>query len=104
VNFPILFHTVSHNTVSNNSYAGHAIDLSYNGLQARLPIKLEILSDIRIILQTSLMSEKSSHIYARILNNQKKEDGWISRMEFTGIDDKGQAAIKNYIDQSISRR
>ncbi|MES9841908.1 MAG: hypothetical protein ABW134_15235 [Candidatus Thiodiazotropha endolucinida] len=49
------------------------------------------------------MSEQSSHIYAKILDCEKHDDNWLSRMEFTGIDDTGQAAIKNYIDQTIGR-
>ncbi|MET0043280.1 MAG: adenylate cyclase, partial [Candidatus Thiodiazotropha sp. 6PLUC3] len=76
----------------------------YNGLQALLPIQLQTLSDIRITLYTSLMSEQSSHIYAKILDNEKQGNDWLSRMEFTGIDDSGQAAIKDYIDQAVSRR
>ena len=104
VDFPMTFQPLKDKTVSPISFAGRAIDLSYNGLQARLPVELQTLSDIRITLYTSLMSEQSSHIYAKILDNEKQADGWLCRMEFTGIDDAGQAAIKSYIDQAISRR
>ncbi|MET0029683.1 MAG: adenylate/guanylate cyclase domain-containing protein [Candidatus Thiodiazotropha sp.] len=104
VDFPIVFQPIEEKTVSTERIAGRAIDLSYNGLQAYLPIELAALSDIRITLQTSLMSTQSSHIYARILHNQRTPDGWLSRMEFTGIDDLGQTAIKKYIDQAVSRR
>lgn len=103
VDFPIAFHTLQNKVVSDNSYSGRAVDLSYNGLQANLPVELEILSDIQITLYTSLMSEQSSHIYAKILDCEKHDGNWLSRMEFTGIDDTGQAAIKNYIDQTIGR-
>ncbi|RLW56199.1 MAG: adenylate cyclase, partial [gamma proteobacterium symbiont of Stewartia floridana] len=91
-------------TVSETSYAGRAIDLSYYGLQARLPIELQTLSDIRITLYTSMMSEQSSHIYAKILDNEQNGEDWLCRMEFTGIDEAGQSAIKQYIDQAVSRR
>ncbi|MEW8507431.1 MAG: adenylate/guanylate cyclase domain-containing protein [Candidatus Thiodiazotropha sp.] len=101
VDFPIAFHPLHGKVVSDESYSGRAVDLSYNGLQADLPIELEILSDIRITLYASMMSAQSSHIYAKILDCEQHRDGWLSRMEFTGIDDIGQAAIKNYIDQAI---
>jgi adenylate cyclase len=103
VDFPIAFHTLQNKIASEKSFSGRAVDLSYNGLQADLPIELDILSDIQITLYTSLMSEQSSHIYAKILDCEKHDGSWLSRMEFTGIDDTGQAAIKNYIDQSIGR-
>jgi adenylate cyclase len=103
VDFPIAFHTLRNKVASEKSFSGRAVDLSYNGLQANLPIKLDILSDIQITLYTSMMSEQSSHICAKILNCEKRNGSWLSRMEFTGIDDTGQAAIKNYIDQSIGR-
>ncbi|MES9972406.1 MAG: adenylate/guanylate cyclase domain-containing protein [Candidatus Thiodiazotropha sp.] len=103
VDFPIAFHPLQNKIVSDEGFSGRAVDLSYNGLQADLPVELDILSDIRITLYTSLMSEQSSHIYAKILDCEKHDDSWLSRMEFTGIDDTGQAAIKNYIDQTIGR-
>ncbi|MEJ2609249.1 MAG: adenylate/guanylate cyclase domain-containing protein [Candidatus Thiodiazotropha sp.] len=104
VDFPLTFQPFENKTVSPKSFAGRAIDLGYYGLQARLPIDLQTLSDIRITLNTSMMSEQSTHIYAKILNNERQADDWLYRMEFTGIDDAGQAAIKSYIDQAISRR
>ncbi|MBW9262160.1 MAG: PilZ domain-containing protein [Candidatus Thiodiazotropha sp. (ex. Lucinisca nassula)] len=104
VDFPLTFQTLKNKTVSDTSYAGQAIDLSYYGLQARLPIELQALSDIRITLYTSMMSEQSSHIYAKILDNEKNGEDWLCRMEFTGIDEAGQSAIKQYIDQAVSRR
>ncbi|MGD8913477.1 MAG: adenylate/guanylate cyclase domain-containing protein [Candidatus Thiodiazotropha sp.] len=103
VDFPIAFHTLQNKIVSDKSFSGRAVDLSYNGLQADLPIELDILSDIQITLYSSLMSEQSSHIYAKILDCEKRDGSWLSRMEFTGIDETGQAAIKNYIDQTIGR-
>ncbi|MBT2972025.1 MAG: PilZ domain-containing protein [Candidatus Thiodiazotropha sp. (ex Ctena orbiculata)] len=103
VDFPIAFHPLQNKIVSDESFSGRAVDLSYNGLQADLPVELEILSDIRITLYASMMSEQSSHIYAKILDCEKHENSWLSRMEFTGIDETGQAAIKNYIDQAIGR-
>ncbi|WP_316367560.1 adenylate/guanylate cyclase domain-containing protein [Candidatus Thiodiazotropha sp. CDECU1] len=103
VDFPIAFHPLQNKIVLDEGFTGRAVDLSYNGLQADLPVELDILSDIRITLYTSLMSEQSSHIYAKILDCEKHEGSWLSRMEFTGIDDTGQAAIKNYIDQTIGR-
>jgi adenylate cyclase len=104
VDFPLTFHPLKDKTVSPTSFAGRAVDLSYYGLQARLPIELQTLSDIRITLFTSMMSKESSLIYAKILGNEKLGTEWLCRMEFTGIDDAGQSAIKKYIDQAVSRR
>ncbi|MCU7905185.1 MAG: PilZ domain-containing protein [Candidatus Thiodiazotropha sp. (ex Epidulcina cf. delphinae)] len=104
VDFPITFHTLQDKEISAQRFSGRAVDLSYNGLLANLPLELQTLSDIRITLCTSLMSEYSSHVYAKILNTEKQENNWLSRVEFTSIDDAGQAAIKTYIGQALSRR
>ncbi|MEN8166217.1 MAG: adenylate/guanylate cyclase domain-containing protein [Pseudomonadota bacterium] len=104
VDFPLRFRLLRQNHVAKNSYEGTAVDLSYHGLQAHLPIQLEALSDLRIELSTSLMKSQSSHIYAKVLRTQAEKTGWLSRMEFTGIDDMGQSAIKSYIDKAIAQR
>ena len=104
VDFPMRFRLLEKDHVIQDSYEGTAIDLSYHGLQARLPIELEAMSDLRIELSTSLMNTQSNHIYAKVLRTQPGDKEWLSRMEFTGIDDLGQQAIKQYIDQTIAQR
>lgn len=104
VDFPMRFRLLEKDHVVQDSYEGTAIDLSYHGLQARLPIHLEAMCDLRIELSTSLMNTQSNHIYAKVLLTQARETDWLCRMEFTGIDDKGQSAIKRYIDQTIAQR
>lgn len=104
VDFPISFQTLKNKTITHARHQGRAVDLSYYGLHAYLPIKLRSLSDIRITLSTSLMSQQSSYIYAKVLDAKKREGGWLCRMEFTRIDDQGQAAIKSYIDRSVALR
>jgi adenylate cyclase len=104
VDFPLRFRVLEQNHVKPQSYEGTAVDLSYHGLQAHLPIQLEALSDLRIELSTSLMKNQSSHIYAKVLRTQQQASGWLSRMEFTDIDEIGQTAIKSYIDQTIAQR
>lgn len=102
VDFPLRFSLLTDRYVAQDSYQGTAIDLSYHGLQAYLPIPLEAYSDLRIELSTSLMANNPNHIYAKVLRTQPEKSGWLSRMEFTTIDDMGQATIKSYIDQSIA--
>jgi adenylate cyclase len=104
VDFPISFQTLLDKTVTRTRHQGRAVDLSYYGLHAYLPVKLRSLSDIRISLSTSLMSRKSSYIYAKVLDAKQEESGWLCRMEFTRIDDEGQAAIKHYIDRAVALR
>lgn len=104
VDFPLRFSLLEQNHVKPTSYEGIAVDLSYHGLQAYLPIQLEALSDLRIELSTSLMKNQTSHIYAKVLRTRPDKTGWLSRMEFTDIDDMGQSAIKSYIDQTIAQR
>jgi hypothetical protein len=44
------------------------------------------------------------YIYAKVLDAKQEDEGWLCRMEFTRIDDEGQATIKNYIDQAVALR
>lgn len=104
VDFPISFQTLRDKTVMRTQHQGRAVDLSYYGLHAYLPMKLRSLLDIRITLSTSLMSRQKSYIYAKVLDAKQEEDGWLCRLEFTRIDDEGQAAIKSYIDQVVALR
>ncbi len=104
VDFPISFQTLQGKIVTRTRHTGRAVDLSYYGLHAYLPMKLRFLSDIRISLATSLMSRKSNYIYAKVLDMKQEQDGWLCRMEFTRIDEEGQAAIKQYIDRDVILR
>jgi adenylate cyclase len=104
VDFPISFQTLKEKTILRTRHQGQAVDLSYYGLHAYLPVKLRSHSDIRITLSTSLMSSMNRYIYAKVLDTKQQDDGWLCRMEFTRIDDEGQAAIKNYIDQAVALR
>jgi adenylate cyclase len=104
VDFPISFQTLMDKTVTRTRHQGRAVDLSYYGLHAYLPVKLRSLSDIRISLSTSLMSRKGSYIYAKVLDTKQEKGGWLCRMEFTRIDEEGQAAIKSYVDQAVALR
>jgi len=56
VDFPISFQTLMDKTITRKQHQGRAVDLSYHGLHAYLPMKLHSLSDIRISLSPSLMS------------------------------------------------
>jgi adenylate cyclase len=104
VDFPISFQTLRDKAVTRTLHKGRAVDLSYYGLHAYLPMQLRTLSDIRISLSTSLMNRKSSYIYAKVLEAKQEENGWLCRMEFTRIDDEGQAAIKGFIDRVVALR
>jgi adenylate cyclase len=104
VDFPISFQTLKEKTIARTRHQGRAVDLSYYGLHAYLPVKLRNMSDIRITLSTSLMSSMNRYIYAKVLDAKQQDEGWLCRMEFTRIDDEGQATIKNYIDQAVALR
>jgi len=43
-------------------------------------------------------------IDAKVLDTKPQKEGWLCRMEFTRIDDEGQAALKSYIDQAVALR
>jgi adenylate cyclase len=101
---PLSFRRLQGKWLEEHSHQGRVVDLSYNGMLASTPIQLERLSEIKINLSLSLMNRETGTIYAKVLRSEQRGKAWHSRMEFSYIDDDGQAALKNHIDQSINQR
>lgn len=101
VHIPVFFQQLEGKTVLPEIYRGEVVDLSYNGMQAEIPVPLIPSSEIRITLALQLMGGESSEIYARIIKIEEKDEGYQASMEFTFIEPQGQQAIKQYVDSMI---
>ncbi len=100
---PLAFQCLEGKQVLATEHNGRIIDLSYGGIFAVSPIRLDIQQEIKIVLSLSLMSHQSSAIYARVIRVNKFEDQWEVNLEFTAIHQDAQAAIKDFVDQQIER-
>ncbi len=100
---PLAFQCLEGKQVLTEEYIGRIIDLSYGGIFAVSPIRLEVQQEIKIALSLSLMSHQSSAIYARVIRANKFEDQWEVNLEFTAIHHEAQSAIKDFVDEQIER-
>jgi adenylate cyclase len=100
---PLAFQCLEGKQVLPQEHQGRIIDLSYGGIFAVSPIKLDVQQEIQIALSLSLMSHQSSAIYARVIRVNPFDDHWEVNLEFTAIHHEAQTAIKDFVDQQIER-
>lgn len=100
---PLEFQCLEGKQVLSKVFSGRIIDLSYGGIFAISPVRLDIQQEIKIALSLSLMSNQNSAIYARVIRVNKFDDQWEVNLEFTAIHHEAQAAIKDFVDQQIER-
>ena len=79
-------------------------DLSSNGMFATSTVQLERLTNIRLVLSLSILSDVTSEIYAKITSVRQLEEGYGYGIEFTSIDEDSQQAINDLVNRLISSR
>jgi adenylate cyclase len=102
VNMPVVFQNLSGKIVLDEKFHGEAIDISYHGLLVETEEKLGKSSEIKMSLSLELFSDRTTDVYARIINTQKFGDRFRSSMEFTTIGTEGLQAIKQYVDSIVA--
>lgn len=101
VNMPIVFQNLSGKIVLDEKFHGDAIDISYHGLLVETAVKLGRSSEIKMALSLELFSDRTTDVYARIINTEQVGDKFRSSMEFTTIGTEGLTAIKQYVDSMV---
>lgn len=101
VQLPVFFQILQGKTILSKVYRGETLNLSYNGMQAFVPVPLTAGSEIRISLSLQLLGEESTEIYAKVIKSQETNDGYHANMEFTGMGPQGELVIKQYVDNMI---
>ncbi len=101
IKMPLKFQTIAGKTVQPEEYKGVINNISYNGMMAVLPMPMQPSTEIKIHFNLSLMSERTSEVYAKILHVQALNEQFYCQMEFTFIDDETQRELKEYIDRTI---
>tara|TARA_B110000858_G_C17810153_1_gene480719 strand:+ start:14865 stop:15953 length:1089 start_codon:yes stop_codon:yes gene_type:complete len=102
VNMPVAFQNLAGKIVLGENYYGEVIDISYHGLLIETSVKLGKSSEIKMALSFELFSERTTDVYARIINTEQAGDKFRSSMEFTTIGTEGLSAIKQYVDNIVA--
>lgn len=102
VNMPVVFQNLAGKIVLDEKFKAEAIDLSYRGLLMETDTKLSASSEIKMSFSFDLFSDRTTDIYARIINTKKAGKNYQSSLEFTTIDSESLAAIKQYVDKIVA--
>ena len=102
VSMPAVFQCLSGKIVLDEKFEGEVIDISYNGLLVRTRIHLPKSSEIKMSLALELFSERTTDVYARIINTEETMGLYRSSMEFTTIGTEGLRTIKQYVDKIVA--
>jgi hypothetical protein len=69
---------------------------------ATSPIKLDRLTNIRLVMSLSILSDITTEIYAKITSVRSLEEGYGYGIEFTSIDEASQQIINDLVNRLIS--
>ena len=101
VDMPLEYQQVDNKKISEATFHGRVIDISYGGMFAQVADPITPFSEIKMNISLSLMGTERSDIYARVLNCNAFNDYFETHMEFTSLDEDARKAIKLYVDQLI---
>jgi len=68
---PVAFQNLSGKIVLDEKYQGDVIDISYHGLLVETPVRLGKSSAIKMALSLESFSNRTTDIYARIINTEQ---------------------------------
>ncbi len=100
-NMAVVFQNLSGKIVLDEKFHGNVVDISYHGLLVETPVKLGKSSEIKMALSLELFSDRTTDVYARIINTEQVNSKFRSSMEFTTIGTEGLSAIKLYVDSMV---
>lgn len=98
---PLSFQLVEGKSISEVSYDGEIIDLSYGGMYVESHKKLAALSEIKFPLSLSLSANKQSDVYAKVIRINPMIDSYRYNLEFSSISEDAEKSLRNYINRII---
>ena len=98
---PLSFYRLLGKQIIPELLVGHISNISYGGIFITTTQELYVFSDIKLQVSLSLMDTHTSEVYAKVLRSEKTEQGYLSALEFTIIDDDAKNTIKTYVDSLI---
>lgn len=101
VDLPLSFRIVDKKAVQDSEREGRIVDISYNGMMISVTTPLVTNTEIRINLALSMMANKTSEVYAKVLNIYNEDGLFNCQLEFTYIEDDAQQELKEFVDQIV---
>lgn len=101
VQMPVTFQCLAGKIILPDKLKGQVIDISYGGMLIESENRLAPLSEIKMKISLEVFSDETTDIFARIIKSEAQDGVYLSSMEFTFVDQTGQAAIKNLVDRLV---
>lgn len=101
VQMPVTFQCLAGKIILPDKLKGQVIDVSYGGMLIESENRLAPLSEIKMKISLEVFSDETTDIFARIIKSEAQDGVYQSSMEFTFVDQTGQAAIKNLVDRLV---
>lgn len=98
VDFPITLNPVVDKRILAEPVRGRALDLGYNGLLVRLPVRLERGAELVTNLAPDLGQEPAGDLYSRVVRVADGRSGFETSLQFSVVDTPAYGQVKRYVD------
>jgi c-di-GMP-binding flagellar brake protein YcgR len=97
---PFSYRTVENDIVGGQHQAS-TLDISYQGLLARVPVRLAEHAEIQLDLALPLVDHVAKGIYARVVKATERDGMHLAAIEFTAIGDADAAAVRRFVQMLV---
>lgn len=104
VNIPFTYQFVVKKIVEPQIHEGTIMDISYHGILAETNVKPERHSEIKMMLDLSLVGYTDANVYAKIQSVRRKDGFFMAGLEFTSVSVHGEINIKRFVQLLIQGR
>ena len=98
VDFPVTLNPVIGKRILAEPVVGRALDLGYNGLLVRLPVRLERGAELATNLAPDLGQEPAGDLYSRVVRVADGRSGFETSLQFSVVDTPAYGQVKRYVD------
>ncbi len=97
VDMPLEYQRMNGKSVHPELLRGRIMDISHSGMFAIINEYIPLLSEIKISLSLSLLSNDRMDIYARVIRLNEMDGQYESHFEFGSMEPEGNKAIKDFV-------
>lgn len=101
VRMPFTYQKIEHKIVSDQILQGTVRDISYFGIQAEFDEKINVLDDIKLSIDLSLIGYHAGDIYGKVVRISEHKGKHLAAVEFTSITLQNEVNIRQFVQMLI---
>jgi adenylate cyclase len=101
VKIPFSYQVIENNIVMPGLRQGMIMDIGYHGVLAELEQELALYSEIKLGVELPMVDYAANDLYAKIVKTKKKENQYLSGMEFTSVSVQSNMKIQLFVQLLI---